>query len=168
MLLKVVAGALVLGAALGMARRASLPYEIRVRTLEEWQRFLRQLMPLIEWKRLALGAAVSEAGRGLTHLAPALGRLAVRLRDRDTQLRSAWDDMLASLPGVWEEDQPVLSELGRVLGTSDADHQHNHLAAAMREVDRLLNEARRAQSRDGRVIPALVSAVGMMVVILML
>ncbi len=168
MALRVMGGAAILGATWDLARRAARPYEVRVRTLEEWQRFLRQLMPLIEWKRMALAGAVTEAGRGLTYLEPAMGRLGERLRDRDTELRGAWDHMLLSLPGLWGEDQPVLSELGRVLGTSDADHQHNHLEAAVREVDRLLDDARRARSRDGRMLPAMVGAIGMMVVILML
>lgn len=168
MVLHVLASALILAAALGLARRAALPYEVRVRTLEEWQRFLRHLMPLIEWKRMALAQAVSEAGRGLPHLQPAMERLGEELRDRDTELHTAWNGMLAGLPGLWGEDQPVLSELGRVLGTSDADHQHNHLEAAGREVGRLLEDARRARSKDGRMLPALVSAVGLMVVILML
>lgn len=165
---KALASALVLAAALGLGRLAARPYQLRVRTLEEWQRLVRHLVPLISWKRMPLAEALSEAARGQPLIRAAMAQFVRRLHDRDGEFASYWAELLKSLPGLWEEDRVCLLELGRVLGMSDAVYQEEHLTAAARELERLTGEARAVRAKDGRLVPVMVSAMGVMVVILML
>lgn len=168
MALHVVASFLVVAAAMGLARMAGGPYRDRVRTLEEWQRLVRHLEPLIVWKQMPLRQALLESARGQARIDPALRRWVAGLDNRDTDFNEAWSTLLTNMPGLWDEDRLVLKDFGRVLGMSDAESQRAELEAAAGELMRLVGEARRRNQQDGRLYPALVSALGIMVVILML
>lgn len=165
---KLAASLLVLLSALGLARMAGRPYQIRVQTLEQWQRLVRHLMPLIEWRKVPLAQALRDASRGMVFLAPGMASLARRLEGHDGNFLAAWQEMLLGQPGLWEEDRASLADLGKVLGMSEASYQHDHLAAVHADLDRLADSARDRALKDGRLFPALVSALGVMVVILLL
>jgi len=79
----------------------------------------------------------------------------------------AWTALLGSLFGLWDEDRVVLQDLGRTLGMTDSSYQHDHVTATLHELDRLLEDARHQWNHDGRLYPALLSALGVAVVILM-
>ncbi len=168
MVLKVVGSALEILASLGVSRMASHPYQLRVSTLEEWQRLLRHLAPLIEWRRLPLGKALQEASRGLPHLQGAMVELSRELEKPDTNFREAWDALLRRQAGVWEDDRAALTALGQVLGASEASFQRDHLIAARADLERLMGEARVRLAKDGRLFPVMISAAGVMVVIMAL
>jgi stage III sporulation protein AB len=165
---KVMASVLVLASTLGLSQMAISPYQLRVRTLEEWLRFLSHLNPLIQWKRVPLPQALLQAALGQRLLLPALQDLQQELDRREIAFEQTWQAMLSQLPGLWEDDRRVLADLGRALGMSDVQYQHDHLAAAHAELERLLKDAREERSKDGRLLGALFSALGVMVIILML
>ncbi len=168
MVFRVVASGLVLFAAGSLARRAGHPYRERVRTLEQWQRLLRHLLPLIQWKRVPLADALEDSVRGQDLLYQPMRRFVQTLSNRDIEFQAAWDAMLLDMPGLWEEDRGVLRDFGRALGKSDVAFQHDQVDAAAAELQRLSDEARRQRAQDGRLVPAMVSALGVLVVILML
>lgn len=166
--LRLIAAGLVLFSCWRLSDLARRPFQLRVRTLEQWGQLLLRLVPLIEWRRVPLGEALEEAAVGQHLLRPAMRQLAADLQDRDLTFDSAWSALLNRLPGLWTEDRNVLLDLGRVLGTSEAHYQHDHLEAAHRELERLVSEARLRQGKDGRLFSVLVNALGLTVVILML
>ena len=168
MTLKVAASILVMMAVVGMARLAGRPYQLRVSTLEEWQRLLRHLVPLIEWRRVPLGVALREASHGLRYVHAPMSGLARALEKPDSDFRQAWAAVLEDQAGLWEDDRLALASLGETLGASDVSFQRDHLLAAQADLDRLVGEARLRLSKDGRLFPALISAAGVMVVILVL
>lgn len=165
---KCVASAFVMAATVGLGRLAVTPYQLRVRTLEEWQRLLSHLDPLIEWRRMPLPQALLQASSGQRLLHPAVFNLTRMLERRDEPFDQSWQTMLDELPGLWEEDRRVLADLGRVLGRSDVRYQHDHLQASQRELERLMADAREGRAKDGRLLGALFSALGVMVIILLL
>lgn len=166
--LRLVAAGLVIGAAWGLGRQAARPFSLRVRTLEEWRRFLQHLVPLIVWRRIPLREALVEAVRGQPELVGSVSRFVEMSQDPDVDFSQAWVDLLQNMPGLWEADRRVLNNLGLELGMSDAQYQEEHLATAQAELGRLLDEARVKRAHDGRLVPALVTALGVMVVIMML
>lgn len=166
--LKIVAALAVVGAALGLGRLAARPYRARVLTLEAFQRVMRRMEPLMVRHRLPLPSALIEASRAQPLLFPAMQSLVDGLGDPDASLASLWDHMLEGLLGLWEDDRAVLRDFGRVLGKTDAEAQRTELAAVMQDLSRLTLEARRHEAQDGRLYPALISAMGVMVVILLL
>lgn len=119
-------------------------------------------------KQVPLARALAEAARGQPLLAPAVAHLVGELGHPDAEPSSSWTRLLERVPGLWEEDRVLLSELGGVLGKSDATAQQAELQALDIELHRLVAEARRKEAQDGRLYPALVGALGLMVVILML
>ena len=165
---RVVAAVLVLYAAWRLSERAREPFQERVRALEEWQQLLARLIPLIEWRRLPLPDALWQAASAQRLLRPAFKVFTEELRSPDYRFDDRWERLLIRLPGLWGDDRRVLSDLGRVLGTSDTSHQHRHIAAAQAELERLLVEARTRRSKDGRLFSVLVNALGLTVVILLL
>jgi stage III sporulation protein AB len=165
---KLAASALVLGSCGGLARRAQNPYTMRVAALDQWQKLIRHLLPLIGWQRIPLRAALAQASQGLSTLHRPMQSLAASLLSPDADFGAEWRRMLASIPGLWEEDRRALDDLGQTLGRSEAAHQEDQLNAALAEVGRLLNEARAQKGQDGRLMPALVAASGVLVVILLL
>lgn len=162
------ASAMVLGASVGLGRLAGKPYRTRLRTLEEWQRWLRHLEPLITWKQMPLKEALGQAAEGQPHLRPAVRRLAERLLSPDCDFAESWVTMLNEMPGLWEDDRNVLRDFGRVLGTVDLASERSELGAVGLEVSRLVGSARTMESHDGRLYPALIGALGVMVVLMML
>ncbi len=166
--LKVVAALAVVGAALGLGRLAARPYRARVLTLEAFQRVMRRLQPLMVRNRLPLPSALVEAARAQPLLFSAIESLVATLGNPDADLARQWDQMLEGIPGLWEDDRAVLRDFGRILGRTDAEAQQAELAAVREELSRLTLEARRHEAQDGRLYPALISAMGVMVVILLL
>ncbi|MCY0899508.1 MAG: stage III sporulation protein AB [Firmicutes bacterium] len=166
--LKLAGSLLVIGSTAGLGRLSARPYAERVGTLEEWQRLLKRLMTLIEWKRLPLSAALGEAARGSPRLTSVVAHLISELQNRDEEFFMAWRRLLDRVPALWAEDRAVLEDLGRVLGRSDIAHQHEHLRAAEQELDRLIREARWQRVHEGRLGPALLTAVGIMLAIVLL
>ncbi|PSR24145.1 MAG: hypothetical protein C7B45_00600 [Sulfobacillus acidophilus] len=165
---KLAASVLILASTFGLGKMATGPYQLRVHTLEEWLRFVSHLHPLIEWKRMPLPQALLQAASGQRLLSPVLEVLGQELGRREIAFEQAWQIMLNRLPGLWEEDQRVLVDLGRALGMSDVQYQRAHLAAARAELERLLRDARVERAQDGRLLAALFSAFGVMILILML
>lgn len=164
---RILAVSLVLIATIGMARMAGSPYRNRLQVLEEWQRLLRHLEPLMEWKLVPLGPALREAVRGQRILEPPILILIEDLQHPDAVLEDLWGTLLASLPELFEDDVIVLSDFGRSLGKSEPHDEKSQLQSVAHELERLISEARYQKSHDGRVFPALVTALGMAVVILM-
>lgn len=168
MIIRMVAVTLVGVASLGLSRLASYPYHLRVRSLEEWQRFLSHLVPLIGWRQVPLAQAMQNASQGQRLLEQDITEMAQTLASHDMDFATAFESMLCNLPGLWEEDVMVLRDLGRVLGASDTVYQEEHVLAVLRELQRLTQDARERRAKDGRVFPVLVGAFGAAVVILML
>ncbi|NMP21161.1 stage III sporulation protein AB [Sulfobacillus harzensis] len=168
MALKLAAALLVVVAAVGLGRLASRPFRMRVLTLEAFQRLARRLDPFIVIKQMPLASALPEASRGLGLIAPAVTQLVGNLGHPDADVGELWSAMLERVPGLWDEDRALLRDFGRVLGRTDALAQRSELQAVQAELSRLIEEARRKEAQDGRLYPALVGALGVMVVILML
>lgn len=166
--LHVGAASMVLISALGLARLVGRPYHARVRTLDEWIRVIRHLEPLMAWRQWPLGRALVEASRGQSRIGPAVVRWHERLSNPDQSFAEAWSGLLQELPGLWDADRHVLEDLGRVLGASDIQSQRSELQATSLELTRLMGDARRQEAQDGRLYPALVGALGVMVVLMML
>jgi len=156
------------GAILGLTRQAGFPYRQRVRVLEEWERALARLVPLIGWRHLPLKDACRLAVKGLPVIGPYWLRMVASLDDREVDFLTAFNTMVDHLPGLWADDRPVLQEVGRLLGQSAAIYQEALLARGLADVSRLLEEARQQSQSDGRVMPALVGAVGALLLILLL
>ncbi|MCY0877717.1 MAG: stage III sporulation protein AB [Firmicutes bacterium] len=166
--MKLAGSALVVASTAGLGRLSARPYAERVATLEEWLRLLRRLATLIEWKRMPLREAFGEVARGSPRVGAAVTRFVQELNARDEDFLSVWRRFLDNIPQLWEDDRAVLDELGRTLGRSDVSHQREQLQAAERELERLIAEARWQRQHEGRLGPALLTAAGIMLAIVLL
>lgn len=167
-LMKMLGLGLILLAVGWLAHRAPRPFRMRVQALQEWQRVLQRLMPLIDWQRRPLAEAFREAGQGATLIGQALEGLAQRLSEHDSQFEEALTEALQAMPWLWREDREALLALGRELGASSADYQAEHLRQAESELIRVLGTAREASRTDGRMLQAIIGAGGLALVILLL
>ncbi len=168
MIVKAIALALILLSTLGFSARAVRPFQMRVRTLEQWQQLVLHLVPLIEWRLTPLPQALMEGARGRGQVELGVAWLTNELSHGEGGFFELWQQMLANDPHLWADDRAVLAELGRGLGVSGVNFQHDHLMATHHELERLCADARTQWAKDGRMLGALVGAAGVMVVILML
>jgi stage III sporulation protein AB len=152
----------------GLMYLAQKPFIVRVAGLEQFERAISRLVPLIGWQKLPLAEAWVRATAGQALLAGSAQWLQRRLARRDIDFATAFGEMVDQLWWVTQDDRLVLAEMGQVLGRSASAYQEEHLRRLADDVSRLLREARVTRQKDGRLYAALIGAIGAAVLILLL